>query len=247
MVDTEAWLVRGVREKSRLLTKLVGAELRSAPVLRWLLNCVWSSVCGATLPKPLINTACPKRPVFRSLTFRDRKPPSSEHRRLAHKQHSATSPNQQSFCCCCCCCCSSSAFRISLFHLPTTSFAPRPLGDLVSAVYHCPRRPRAGHTQTLDGPSPPHRPLLRATLSPVCLAPSRARPRSYQQYVISAGRLPAINSSHSAELRQRRPRQHGRQPLRPVGSPTAFVSFIDETGHRWLCLCPPLATSRSLV
>jgi len=62
-VDTKAWLVRDGWVQSRRITKFVGAELRSAPVLRWLSG-VWSSVCGATLPKPLINTACPKGPCF---------------------------------------------------------------------------------------------------------------------------------------------------------------------------------------
>jgi hypothetical protein len=128
---------------------------------------------AGTLPKPLI-TACPEGPsvLLLNLSSETRKPPSSKHRHLAHKQHSATPPDQQSFCCCCCC--SSSAFRISLSDRRTTPSArPTTPGDLVSAVYlpiyHCPRRPRAGCKETLDGPSPPRRPLLRALHSPPSL------------------------------------------------------------------------------
>jgi hypothetical protein len=193
---------------------------------------------AGTLPKPLI-TACPEGPsvLLLNLSSETRKPPSSKHRHLAHKQHSATPPDQQSFCCCCCCC-SSSAFRISLSDRRTTPSArPTTPGDLVSAVYlpiyHCPRRPRAGCKETLDGPSPPRRPLLRALHSP----PSLLLP------VVRAHLPTTCMSSPPVAYTPSTPH------IRLNSGSDDLVNMADNQNawHRWLCFRPPLATSRPLI
>jgi hypothetical protein len=176
-------------------------------------------VVSGTLPKPLINTACQRRPVwFRSpsLTFRDRKPTSTGVWRT-------NNPINNLFVAACCLLLFLCISHLAIRH-PQHLVRPIALGDLVSVVYHCPRRPRAGHNSALHLPPSISLCLVRDYLSSSSMSsPPHAYQPSTPHIRLNSGSDDLANMADNQYDHAVRPQPSSRSLTRPGTAGSASV------------------------